>query len=102
MRLVIISMLFGISVTTAVAREPMNINDLDHFQVDCTIKQEQIQLLQSIRPTGNEKLVARFKKNFMPWQAITDGSKFKKNNNVGSGGYDWIINQHLHTLKTQC
>jgi hypothetical protein len=102
MRSVIISMLFGIFATTAVAREPMQYNDLDHFQVDCSLKKEQIQFLQSLRPTGNEKLTARFKQHFMPWQAVTDGSKFKKNNKIGTGGYDWLINQHLYTLKTQC
>jgi len=103
MRSVIIRTLFGIFAITAVeAKEPMRINDLDHFVVDCSKKKEQIEFLESMRPSQGDKILARFTTKAMPWQALTDPEGYRKNKYLGQGGYDWLIRQKLYTLATQC
>ena len=81
-------------------REPMDFEDLDHFQIDCNLKKEQTEFLNSMR-TKN-KTWARFQWKFMPWQAVTDHKGYSKNKRQAIGAYDWVINQHLHTIASQC
>ena len=99
------SIAFGTSVIIATSlqaseREPLDWQDLDHFQVDCSLKKEQTEYLNSMRTTN--KKWARFQWKFMPWQAVTDGEGYEKNKKQATGAYDWLINQHLHTIASQC
>ena len=99
------SIAFGTIVTIAtpsLANEPMSWNDLDHFVVNCEMKQEQIEFLNSFRTTKAERTWHLFQYKMMPWQIVTDPKGYSKNRNQAIGRYDWLINQHLHTLATQC
>ena len=105
LRNVVTSIVFGTTVIiadTSLANEPMNWRDLDHFVVNCEMKQEQIEFLNSFRTTKGERTWNLFQWKFMPWQAVTDPKGYQKNKQQAIGGYDWLINQHLHTLATQC
>ena len=104
---VALSIAFGTSAIIATSlqaseREPMDWQDLDHFVVNCEMKKEQIEFLNSMRSTKNERTWNLFQWKFMPWQAVTDPKGYNKNRQQAIGGYDWLINQHLHTLATQC
>ena len=105
LRNVVTSIVFGTTVIiadTSLANEPMNWNDLNHFVINCEMKQEQIEFLNSFRTTKGERTWNLFQWKFMPWQAVTDPKGYQKNKQQAIGGYDWLINQHLHTLATQC
>lgn len=105
--LVFIKRLCGIfviiaSLNTANAEVPMNIHDLDHFVVDCSIKQQQVEFLQSLRSTADQRAVAGLQTLLTPWRWFTDPEGQDRVYHVGKGSYNWIINQHLWTLKNNC
>ena len=102
---------YGVCVTLAillttgcstVQRTPMGFVDLDHYKVDCRKKGEQIALLQSMRPTPDEKLFAGFSAIFQPWNYIVDPYGHDSNRAVSTGRSEWVINQHLMTLRDNC
>jgi|APGre2960657468_1045069.scaffolds.fasta_scaffold37819_3 hypothetical protein len=86
----------------ASVRQPMDIDDLDHFILDCNLKTQQIQFLQSLRHTPNERLAARFNNLITPWQGVTDPYGRRQQRAIGNNEYNWIINQHIWTLNNQC
>jgi hypothetical protein len=73
--------------------------DLSYFQVDCRIKAQQIAMLQSMRTTPDEQLIARVSNAVQPWKAITDNRVYIENQQIGSTRTNWFINQHLMALK---
>lgn len=77
----------------------MSYHDLNYFKVDCKIKSQQIAMLQSMRPTADEKLIARFNNAVQPWQQVTNPQEFHYRQSLGYNRIDWMINQHLMTLK---
>ena len=87
---------------TLAANEVMNWDDLNHYQLDCNKKAEQIQFLNSMRTTESERIMIRAKLRLQPWLPITDGDLYDKQLKQGQGRYEWLINQHLHTLASQC
>ena len=99
-------MLFGSCVIIATqqvnAEMPMDDWDLDHFQPDCSRKQEQVQWLQSFRNSDAQRLSARLETFLTPWRSITNPEKAHRINLIGRGDYNWLINQHLMTLKNNC
>jgi hypothetical protein len=68
----------------------MFINDLNYFQIDCENKDEQVQLLQSMRRTKVEIMKAKFMANFR-----SDGP-------IPSERSNWMVNQHLLDLRNLC
>ena len=87
---------------STVQRTPMGFVDLDHFRIDCKKKTQQIAFLQSMRPTPDEKLFAGFSAMLQPWTYITDPYGQDSRQVVSSGRSEWIINQHLMTLRDNC
>ena len=105
--LVFIKRLCGIfviiaSLNTANAEMPMNLHDLDTMQLDCSKKKEQIEFLQSLRSTSDQRAGARLETLLTPWRMFTDPEGRERVEHVGKGSYNWIINQHLWTLKNNC
>ena len=102
---------FGVCVTLAVLlttgcttaqRTPMAYVDLDHFQINCKKKSEQIAFLQSMRPTNDEKLFAGLSTVFRPWTYVTDPYGHDSNRAVSTGRSEWLINQLLVELRDIC
>jgi hypothetical protein len=102
---------FGVCVTLAVLlttgcstvqRTPMGFADLDHFQINCKKKAEQIAFLQSMRPTNDEKLFAGLSTIFQPWNYVTDPYGYDSNRAVSTGRSEWLINQLLMELRDNC
>ena len=100
----------GICVTLAILcsgcaaprSEPMGFADLDSFQIDCSRRTEQIALLQSMRSTPDDRLVARASNAIQPWLAYTNPEQHYNNANRGYGRADWVINQKLIELRDNC
>lgn len=99
-------MLFGscviIATQSANAEMPMNDNDLDHFVPDCSKKREQVEWLQSFRNSKAQRLTARIEVYATPWRWITDPEAQRRLSLLGRGDYNWLINQHLMTLRNNC
>lgn len=94
-----IAILFSATGCTTAQHRSMSYQDLNYFKVDCRIKTQQIAMLQSMRPTADEKIIARFNNVAHPWQQVTNPNEFYHRHNLGSNRIDWMINQHLMALK---
>lgn len=81
---------------------PMNDNDLNHFVGDCSRKAEQVAWLQSLRNSDAQRLGARAEVMLTPWRWITNPEEQRRVALIGRGDYNWLINQHLWSLKTNC
>ena len=100
----------GICVTLAILcsgcastrSEPMGFADLDSFQIDCSRRNEQIFLLQSMRSTRDDRLIARASNALQPWLAYTNPEQHYNNANRGYGRADWVVNQKLIELRDNC
>ena len=75
---------------------------LDQFQPDCSRKVEQVQFLQSFRNSEAKRLTSRLKALVTPWRWFTDRDGQRHEYLTGRGDYNWLINQHLMTLKNNC
>jgi hypothetical protein len=106
LRRAIINVLFGSCVIIATqqvnAEMPMDDWDLDHFQPDCSKKREQVEWLQSFRNSDGQRLSARVEQFVTPWRWFTDYEEARRVSLIGRGDYNWLINQHLMTLRNNC
>jgi hypothetical protein len=80
----------------------MGFADLDSFRIDCSHRNAQIALLQSMRSTPDDRLVARASNAIQPWLAYTNPEQHYNNANRGYGRADWVINQKLIALRDNC
>lgn len=95
-----VSVFSGCATHTDPARMPMSTYDLNHtFQVDCSRKQEQIEMLQSMRPTRDEQMAARLRTIFQPWTAFTNPAGYVSDQDVGINNHEKYINYHLNQLR---
>ena len=100
----------GICVTLAILcsgcasprSSPMGFADLDSFRIDCSRRAEQIALLQSMRSTPDDRLIARASNALQPWLVYTDPDQHYNNATRGYGRSDWVINQKLFELRDNC
>lgn len=72
-------------------RIPMSTKDLNYFQVDCRIKDQQVAMLQSMRQTRDEQFVSHMRSMFNPFVWTIDHDVAHNNPNK-------YINYHLRNL----
>lgn len=89
------------TVDTPVHRVPMSAVDLNYFQPDCRIKQQQIEMLQSMRQSPDEQLAAHAKNVTHFWQKYTSPDEHRRRSEIGSGEINRQINYNLQLLR-QC
>jgi len=53
-------------------RVPMSTQDLNHFQIDCKIKSQQVAMLQSMRQSREEQFAADMRSRFRPFSWTPD------------------------------
>lgn len=80
-------------------RQPMHIIDLQNFKVDCRIREQQINMLQQMLTSDDDRLLARLNVYFQPWHSITDPETYVNRASIGSKRTDWLIRQHLLQLR---
>lgn len=76
----------------------MSYQDLNYFQVDCRRKQEQVEMLQSMRQSPDEMKTAALDNLFKPWTAVTDPRGFYERHKASEGGINKQINYNLFLL----
>jgi hypothetical protein len=82
--------------------EPMGFSDLDSFEVDCSQRVQQMALLQSMRSTPDDRLLARASNAIQPWLTLTDPDQQYNNAMRGYSRSNWVINQKLMELRDNC
>lgn len=80
----------------------MHYVDLDNFQVDCRIKEQQIRMLQGMRADADTRFFNRLESTLNPQDRLLDPDTADQRRSVGNGRTNWLINQHLMTLRNNC
>jgi len=96
---VIIASVSSVGCAVPVINRPMATVDLDHFQINCAKKQEQIALLQSMRSSPDDRTMAGFSNMLQPWQIFTQPQEYALRRDVGRSMTNWQINQNLLRLR---
>jgi len=73
-------------------RVPMNTVDLNYFQIDCNIKEQQVAMLQSMRQSDQEILAAKFRSMTQPFSRGTD-------HDIAYGNVNGHVNFYLNQLR---
>lgn len=79
----------------------MSATDLNYFQPDCRIKQQQIEMLQSMRQSPDEQLFARIHNVTNFWHSFTRPDEYVRRAEIGAGEINRQINYNLY-LMSQC
>lgn len=80
----------------------MSFQELNYFQIDCTRKAEQVAMLQSMRPTRDDRFFAKISTMIQPWKAVTDPIGRSESQAIGTGRTEWMINQKIIALQKNC
>ena len=80
----------------------MSTHDLEHFKIDCRIKEQQIRFLQSMRTSMDQRIAAGTIAAATPWRIFTDPERHQRNVYIHNGQSNWLINQHLLRLSYDC
>ena len=83
--------------TTSNPTYSMSTKQLNHYQVDCSIKEEQVRFIQSMRPSNAERNMADIIAT-VPFAWIADVGNYSGQREVSSGRKDWMLNQILMEL----
>jgi hypothetical protein len=62
----------GCASQIAPGRVPMSTRDLNHFQIDCKIKNQQVAMLQSMRQSQDEQFAAHMRSMMRPFSWTPD------------------------------
>ena len=77
----------------------MSERDLNFFQPNCRIKEQQIAMLQSMRQSEDEMLFAGLGNIGNFWTSITDPDGYQRRQEIASGAINKQINWNLQHLK---
>ena len=81
-------------------RVPANIEHLNSgFRLDCSRKQEQIDMLQSMRQSKDESFEAYLRVMLQPWRVVTAPGDHQIDVDVAYGNPNKYINYHLNQLR---
>ena len=80
-------------------RQPMRMVDLDTFRVNCRMKGEQVAMLQQMRLSGDDLLLAKLGNITKPWTMFSNSEQYDARVEMGSGRTNWMIDQLLLELR---
>jgi hypothetical protein len=103
-------LVFGMCATLAIlcsgcaapASRQMGFGDINTFQVDCSKRNEQIVMLDSMRSTRDDRALAKLKNIFQPWLQFTDPDQHSDNYYQGVGMTDSFIDHKIQRLINYC
>jgi type IV pilus biogenesis protein CpaD/CtpE len=96
----IASLSSGCATTADPNRVPAGVEDLNsRFQIDCSRKQEQIDMLQSMRQSRDETFEAYLRLMLQPWRVFTDPNSHQIDAEISQGNPNKYINYHLNQLR---
>jgi len=78
----------------------MGIEELNSgFQIDCSRKQQQIQMLESMRQSRDDSMEAQLRHWLQPWRALTNPAEHRIDLEISRGNPNKFINYHLNQLR---
>lgn len=80
----------------------MAFQDINYFQTDCSKKNEQIVMLNSMRSTRDDRAAAKLRNIFQPWIQFTNPDQYADNYYQGSGRTDAYIDYKIQDLINFC
>lgn len=80
----------------------MAIHDIEHFQINCRMKEQQIHFLQSLRTGQDTRLAAGLQNAATPWTLFTNFPDYRQRLATSNGYTNWNINQLLLRLRNDC
>ena len=83
-------------------RQTLPWQSLETFHIDCQQREAQIRWLQSMRQRPDDQLIAYLDNITQPWQRFTDPTAARARDHIAAGRTNWLINQHLMTLRNNC
>jgi len=99
---VMFASLFSGCAATRTDRVPMDRHSLNHFQKDCKKKEQQVALLQSMRQTKDERMLAGFETGFNPLMRFTNPHRYQQLQDIYRGQTNWDIDYNLIMLERLC
>jgi hypothetical protein len=95
-----VSLFSGCASTSTVpgGRPTMRYQDLNYFQVDCRRKQEQVEMLQSMRQSQDDMRSNALTNLMQPWTAVTNPRGFYERQKSSEGGINKQVNYNLFLL----
>lgn len=100
---IVVSLCSGCAVATGTPGvAPMNYVDLNYFQPDCRIRDQQVAMLMSMRQTPDQMLIGHTTNWIQPWQSVTNPDKYNNTRAVATGQTNWLIDRHLMYLRNNC
>jgi hypothetical protein len=101
-------LVFGLSVTLVIlcsgctTTRPMGYNDVNYYQIDCSKKNEQVAMLNSMRSDRDDRAMAKLRNIFQPWLPFTNPTEYANNYYQGTGRTDAYINYKAQDLSDSC
>lgn len=95
-----VSLCSGCATQPNPQRIAMSTRDLNHYQIDCSRKQEQVQFLQSMRVSQEEQFAARMRLMWRSDQMFTNPQVYLVNHDTAYGNHNKYINYLLKELQT--
>ena len=81
-------------------RSPWSIHNLDrNFRLDCSQKQQQVEMLQSMRQSKDESFEAYLRVMLQSWRVVTDPAAHNIDVEIAYGNPNKYINYHLNQLR---
>jgi hypothetical protein len=99
---VIAASLFSGCATSRPDRVPMARDQLNHFVRDCRQKANQVAMLQNMRQTQDERILAGLEVASNPLLKYVNPAQHRQLQDIGSGQTNWYIDYHLQMLAREC
>ena len=93
----VIAVIFCSGCTATSSSKQMSYSDINYFQMDCDKREQQIKMLQSMESTRDDRLFARLRVIFRPWE-----HQYASNFYQGSGRTDAYIQYQIQDLINFC
>ena len=88
--------------TSAGGSRQMSYHDVNYFQIDCSRRNEQIQMLNNMRTTRDDRALAKLKNIFQPWLQFTNPDEYTDNYYQGAGVTDAYLDYKIDDLINFC
>lgn len=95
----IVSLCSGCASSTNINRMPMSAHDLNYFRPDCSKKEQQIAMLQSMRPTAEEQWQSSLTNIVNPFSEFTNRQEYQRRKDIASGRINTLITYNLQVLR---
>ena len=80
----------------------MSPEDLDHFVVDCSRRDEQIRFLTTQLVSADDRLLAWITNYFDIWGQLTNSDDYMLRASIAGQQTNWLVNQQILRIKHFC